>query len=53
MAQTGDAEKSLELTKTETQIIRAIRDIDYGEIRIIVKAGEPIRIEHSKSIILG
>lgn len=39
------SESNLILTKAERQLIALIRSLDYGEVRIIVKDKNPIRVE--------
>lgn len=34
-----------ELTGAEKQIIELIRSLDYGELRVMIKDGRPIRVE--------
>lgn len=36
------------LSEKEEKIIELIRSIGYGEIKIIVQAGEPVRVEEIK-----
>ena len=44
-------ENSKTLTKAEIELIKAIRALDFGEIRIIVKDKRPIRIEEIRKSI--
>ena len=38
----------------EMQLIEMIRTLNFGEIRVIVQEGKPVRVEQiKKSIILG
>lgn len=37
-----------ELSDREEKLIKIIRDIEYGEIKIIVQEKQPIRIEELK-----
>ena len=39
------------LTKAEIELIKAIRSLDFGEIRIIIKDKRPIRIEEIRKSI--
>jgi hypothetical protein len=39
------------LTTREANLIRIIRSIKYGEIKIIVQEGQPIRVEEIKKSI--
>lgn len=34
-----------ELTGAEKQILDLIRSLDYGELRVMIKDGRPIRVE--------
>ena len=40
------------LSEQERKIIRILRELDYGEIRIIITGGKPTRIEEIKKSIL-
>ena len=44
-------ENSKTLSKAETELIKIIRSLDFGEVRIIVKDNRPIRIEEIKKSI--
>ncbi len=44
-------ENSKTLSKAETELIKIIRSLDFGEVRIIVKDSRPIRIEEIKKSI--
>lgn len=44
-------EKKNTLTEKEAKIIRAIREMDFGEIRIVINDGVPVRIEEIKKSI--
>ena len=46
-----DEEKD-KFTEREVKLIKYIRDIEHGEIRIIVQNKQPIRIEEMKRSIL-
>jgi hypothetical protein len=38
----------------EAQLIHMIRELQYGEIRVIVQDGKPVRAEEiKKSVVLG
>jgi hypothetical protein len=39
------------LTEQEKKLIRILRRLDYGEVRIVVKAGAPVHIEEIKKSI--
>lgn len=39
------AEQKLILTKGELQLIHLIRSLDYGEVRVLIKDGKPVRVE--------
>ena len=39
-----------QLKPYETQIIKLIRELDYGQLVISVKSGKPVHIETRKSI---
>jgi hypothetical protein len=45
----GAAKKPL--TEQEQKLIRILRKLDYGEVRIVVKAGAPVHIEEIKKSI--
>ena len=38
-------EKTIMLTRQEEKLIRLIRSIGYGEVRVIIKENGPIRAE--------
>ena len=40
-----DSTKKITLTKAEEKLIEHVREMDYGEIRIMIKDKHPIRIE--------
>ena len=42
----------MELKSQEQQIIKLIRDLDYGQLVISVKNGKPVHVETRKSISL-
>ena len=39
------------LTEQEQKIVQIMRDLDYGEVRIVVKAGVPVHVEEIKKSI--
>ena len=41
----------IKLTEKEKKVIEQIRTVDYGEIRVIVNDGVPVRIEEVKKSI--
>ena len=52
----NDTEKRAEIryNAAEKQLIHMIRDLKYGEIRVIVQDGKPVRAEEiKKSVVLG
>lgn len=42
---------SVQLTKQEDNLIKIIRNIDFGEVRIVITDGRPTRIEEIKKSI--
>ena len=44
-------ENSKTLTKAETELIKTIRSLEFGEVRVIVKDNRPIRIEEIRKSI--
>ena len=48
---TEEKKDSLVLTKQETELIRILRGIEFGEARIVITDGRPIRIEEIKKSI--
>ena len=40
------------LSEQERKIIRILREMDYGEIRIIINGGKPTRMEEIKKSIM-
>lgn len=40
-----EVSKKLVLTKAEEKLITLVREMDYGEIRIMIKDCKPIRVE--------
>ncbi|MBQ2898901.1 MAG: DUF2292 domain-containing protein [Oscillospiraceae bacterium] len=45
------SENSKTLTKAETELIKTIRSLEFGEVRVIVKDNRPIRIEEIRKSI--
>lgn len=44
----------LGFSEAEKQLIRMIRELKYGEIRVIIQDGKPVRAEDiKKSVVLG
>ena len=43
-----EEKRAVELTKSEEKLISLIRDLRYGEVRVLIKAGQPIRAEEIK-----
>ena len=42
-----------EISKQEAKILDFVRSVDYGEIRIVINGGKPVRVEEiRKSIML-
>lgn len=39
-------------TKKEQQVIKEIRKIKYGEVRVIIKNGEPVKVYPTACIVL-
>lgn len=39
---------SVELTRQESKLISILRNIQFGEVRVIITDGRPIRIEEIK-----
>ena len=48
---TKEKNDTIELTKQEENLIRILRSIDFGEARIVITDGRPIRIEEIKKSI--
>ena len=48
---TEEKKESLSLTKQEETLIRILREIEFGEARIVITDGRPIRIEEIKKSI--
>ena len=47
------SEKNIEIIVSEKEktILEVIRNLDYGEVRVVVTSGEPTRIEEVKKSI--
>lgn len=43
--------KTMELTNREAKLIRLIRAIGYGELRVMIKESVPIRVEEIRKSI--
>jgi len=41
----------VEITDRELQVIELLREVEYGELRVSVKAGSPVRVEEIKKSI--
>ena len=41
----------VEITDRELQVIELLREVEYGELRVSVKAGKPVRVEEIKKSI--
>lgn len=44
-------DKEIPLTKEENNLIKIIREIDFGEVRVIITDGRPIRVEEIRKSI--
>ena len=40
------------ITKKEMEVIRLMRECDYGKVVVTVKEGMPVHVEVSKSILI-
>ena len=38
-------EENEELTRQEEKILYYLRSVDYGEVRIVINGGKPVRVE--------
>lgn len=45
-------DKKEELTSQEKQVLDLMRQVEFGEIRIIINNGKPVRVEEVKKSIL-
>lgn len=43
--------KVFNLTKEEEKLIKIIRELDFGEVRVVITDGKPTRIEEIKKSI--
>ena len=43
-------EKPFVCTTSEKEVIRLLRSLDFGELTVTVKDGEPVRVELHRSI---
>lgn len=43
-------EKPFVCTESEKEVIRLLRSLDFGELTVTVKDGEPVRVELHRSI---
>ena len=43
-------EKPFVCTKSEKEVIRLLRSLDFGELTVTVKDGEPVRVELHRSV---
>lgn len=43
-----DEKKSMRLTEQEIKVIEIMREIKFGEIRIIINNSKPVRVEEIK-----
>ena len=50
---TKEANVTVEIKAQEWQIIKLIRDLDYGQLVVSVKNGKPVHVESRKSITLN
>ena len=46
-----ECEAPLRLTEKEEKMIRLLRDVQYGEIRVFLTEGQPVRIEEVRKSI--
>ena len=44
-------EQKQELNEKEAELLSLLRALDYGEMRIIVQAGKPVRVEEIRKSI--
>ena len=42
-------EAELRLTEPEKKVIEAMRRVDYGELRVVMRAGKPVQLEATRS----
>lgn len=48
---TEEKEKTMVLSQKEENLIRIIRQVEFGEVRVIITDGNPIRVEEIKKSI--
>ena len=51
MAEIEKIKKQDEISEQEQKLLEVIRNLDYGEMRILVKEGAPVHIEEIKKSI--
>lgn len=49
--QNGRKENNEILSEKEAELLALLRKLDYGEMRIIVQAGRPVRVEEIRKSI--
>ena len=42
-------ETALHLTEPEKKVIEAMRRVEYGELRVVMRAGKPVQREATRS----
>ena len=42
-------ETALHLTEPEKKVIEAMRRVEYGELRVVMRAGKPVQLEATRS----
>ena len=45
----GKHETALHLTEPEKKVIEAMRRVEYGELRVVMRAGKPVQLEATRS----
>ena len=43
--------EALELTEQEIRLLKLLRTVEYGEVRVLVQAGVPLRVEEIRKSI--
>ena len=43
--------ETLELTEQEIRLLKLLRTVEYGEVRVLVQAGVPLRVEEIRKSI--
>ena len=43
-----DKKITVQVSQQEKRVLELIRDIDYGELRIVINASKPVRVEEIK-----